>query len=112
MNPLVNIFTLLRLGSLGTKKTTVIAEQQVNTIPITTTVTPLANDQTSSLTPTFTFTATNTLTTAPIDNLLFQWSNWQEPWLAGTSSGSGQLHRHTLQALSWVSIPSMPLRPR
>jgi YVTN family beta-propeller protein len=76
-------------GNLGEPNATVIAEQQVNTIPITTTVTPLANDQTTSLTPTFTFTATNTLTAAPIDNLLFLEGNWQEPWLVGTSLGGG-----------------------
>jgi YVTN family beta-propeller protein len=89
VNPPAGDIYVADSGSVGENNAVVIAEQSVNMVPITTTVTPLANDQTSSLTPTFTFTATNSLTAAPIDNLLFLEGNWQEPWLVGTSAGAG-----------------------
>jgi YVTN family beta-propeller protein len=84
-----NIYVAATESESAYGSTTVIAEQQVATIPITTTVTALANDQTGSLTPTFNFTAANTFTAAPIDNLLFQLDTWPGAWPVGTSLGSG-----------------------
>jgi YVTN family beta-propeller protein len=59
------------------------APAPVQAIPIQTAITPLTNNQTDLLATTFNFTATNSLTAAPIDNLLFQVDTWQAPWLPG-----------------------------
>ena len=68
---------------------TVITEQQVQAIPIQSSITSLADNQTESVTPAFSFTATNTFTTAAIEDLLFRSDTWQVPWLAATSQGGG-----------------------
>jgi YVTN family beta-propeller protein len=86
VNPVTN---LVYVNNYASKNVTVIAQQQVQAIPIQTTITPLAGNQTDSLATTFSFTATNSLTTAPIDNLMFQVDTWQAPWLVGTSQGGG-----------------------
>ncbi len=80
-------------GAVEENSTTVIAEQQVTTIPISTTVTqPTGNDPSSSA-PAFNFATSNTFTTlpttAPIDNLLFRDGTWQLPWQAAANQGSG-----------------------
>ncbi len=65
---------------------TVITEQQVQPIPLTTTITPLAGNQTTNPTPTFTFTATSTFapTAPPVDAVYFQFDTWQGPWIPAT----------------------------
>ncbi len=58
-------------------------------VPIQVAITPLPNDQTTSSTPTFSFTATNNLTSAPVDNLLYQVDTLQGPWISAATQGSG-----------------------
>ncbi|MGA2631822.1 MAG: choice-of-anchor D domain-containing protein, partial [Terriglobia bacterium] len=70
---------------------TVIEEQNVQSIPLQATITPLAGDITGSLTPTFSFGASSAFTpfAPPPDNLLFQADTWQGPWVAATNQGGG-----------------------
>ena len=70
------------VANASSNNLTAIAPELVQAIPILTTITPLINNQTNLLVTNFNFTATNNLTTAPIDNLLFQVDTWQGPWLA------------------------------
>jgi len=68
----------------------VIAEQQVQPIPLTTTILPLTNNTfTNPGTPVFNFTtATAYSPIAPlIQNLYYQLDTWQGPWLRATSTG-------------------------
>ena len=80
-------------GSTEENSTTVIAEQQVTMIPISTTVTQPTGNQPSSFTQTFSFATSNNFTTlpttAPIDNLLYRDGTWQLPWNVGANQGSG-----------------------
>ena len=66
-----------------------LTEQQVQTIPITTTIQPLAGNQTANLVPTFTFNTSNTLTGAPVENVFYQIDTWQGTWTPATNQGSG-----------------------
>ena len=91
VNPVTNMIYVADYGG-GDGTTEVITEQQVQAIPILTTITPLAGNQTDSLTTNFSFTATNSMTTAPIDNLLFQVDTWQAPWLVGSPQGGGKFN--------------------
>jgi YVTN family beta-propeller protein len=71
--------------------TTVIDEQSVQGIPLTTVITPLAGNQTSSATPSFAFTATSAFTpdaTTP-DAVYFQMDTWQGAWTAATPGTGG-----------------------
>ena len=70
---------------------TVITEQQEQSIPLQAAITPLANDQTASLMPSFSFTATSTFSpfAPPPQGLFFQVDTWQGPWLAATNDGGG-----------------------
>jgi len=70
---------------------TVLTEQQVQDIPLKASITPLAGNQTTSSTPTFSFTAESTFTPTapPVESLLYQVDTWQGKWLAATSDGSG-----------------------
>jgi YVTN family beta-propeller protein len=89
VNPATNTVYVADGGSLDATDE-VIVEQQVQAIPITTTINPpLTNDQTSSFTPAFNFTTSNSFTPpAPIDNLLFQVGTWESPWLVA-NQGNG-----------------------
>jgi len=64
---------------------TTITEQQVQPIPLTTAIIPLADNQTTNPTPTFTFTANSTTITTPT-NVFFQVDTWQGPWSPATGS--------------------------
>ncbi len=83
VDPVLNNIYVVNNGS-GT--VTAIAEQQVQTIPIFTSITPLPGNQTTIQTPTFSFTATDTLLASSsfIDNLVFELGTWQSPWQAAT----------------------------
>jgi YVTN family beta-propeller protein len=72
----------------GSSDTIITEQQALQTIPITAKITALTGNQTGSFTPTFTFTASNTFTTASIDNLLFLVDTWQTPWTVGQGSGN------------------------
>jgi len=64
---------------------TTITEQQVQPIPLTTAIIPLADNQTTNPTPSFTFTANSTTITTPT-NVFFQVDTWQGPWSPATGS--------------------------
>ena len=70
---------------------TVIGAPSAQVIPLTTTITPLSGNQTSSLTPTFTLSAASTFapTAPPVVGILFQLDTWQGPWLAATPTPGG-----------------------
>jgi YVTN family beta-propeller protein len=70
----------------------VFGEQNVQAIPLTTTITPLSNNQTTSTTPSFSFKATSTFTptaTTP-DAVYFQVDTWGGAWIAATSGTGGE----------------------
>jgi YVTN family beta-propeller protein len=78
------------VANFGSSNVTVITEQQVSAIPLHASITPVASN-TTSLTPTFTFSAASTFApTAPSpDNLLFQVDTWQGTWQEATAQGGG-----------------------
>ncbi len=78
---------------------TVLTEQQVQTIPLTTTITALPGNLTVSSTPSFTFSAQSTFSPNPTTpaNVFFQVDSWQGPWI--TAAGSGSSYSGTTPAL-------------
>jgi hypothetical protein len=66
----------------------VLTEQQVQTIPLTTTISSLPGNQTSNPTPTFTFTASSTFSpdALPPDAVYFQVDTWQGAWTPATAT--------------------------
>jgi YVTN family beta-propeller protein len=88
VNPVTN---QVYVANSGSNDVTVITEQQVQSNPLNTAITPLADNLAASLTPSFNFTATSAFTpNAPNpDNLLFQVDTWQGPWTAATNNGGG-----------------------
>ncbi|MGD0732538.1 MAG: Ig-like domain repeat protein [Terracidiphilus sp.] len=86
VNPVTNTI-YVQGGSLS-----VFGEQTVGAIPLTTVVTPLSSNQTSSTTPSFTFTATSTFApTATTPNAVyFQVDSWGGAWIAATPGTGGQ----------------------
>ncbi len=71
--------------------TTVISEQNVEQIPLTVAITPLANNQTSSSTPSFPITASSTFSpvaTTP-DAVYFQVDTWTGIWTPATAGAGG-----------------------
>jgi len=79
------------IANQASNTVTVLTEQNVQAIPLTTTITPLPGNQTSNPTPTFTFSAASTFApTAPtVDALYFQVDTWQGSWTSATSNGGG-----------------------
>jgi hypothetical protein len=79
----------------------VITEQQVQSIPLTTSISALTNNQTTNQTPNFTFTATSSFTpTATLpDGVYFQVDGWLNAW--NTSSGSNPTFTATLASLPY-----------
>jgi YVTN family beta-propeller protein len=79
---------------------TVITEQNSQAIPLTVAITPLANDQTVSSAPTFTFTTSSAYSpNAPTpQSVYFQLDTWQGPWLA--ASGAHPTFTATTAALT------------
>ena len=70
---------------------TAVAEQQVQSNALQTAITALTNNQSSTETPSFSFTATNGLTGTAADNLVYQFDRWTGPWTAavrGAASGN------------------------
>jgi hypothetical protein len=76
------------VANQGSNDVTVLAEQQVQTIPLTATISPLPGNQTSSTTPTFTFTASSSFspTAPPPDAVYFQVDTWQGAWTPATAT--------------------------
>ncbi len=97
VNPVTN---QIYVANSGADTVTVITEQQVQTIPLTTTITPLPGDRATSPTPTFTFNVQSTFSPNPTTpaSVFFQVDTWQGAWTAATGAGSlfngTLLHRH------------------
>ena len=70
----------------GSPNTVVISEEQVQAIPLTTTINPLAGNTTTSTTPSFGLSAASTFapTAPPVDAIYVQFDTWQGPWTAAT----------------------------
>ena len=85
-NPLTGeVFVVNNLSS----NTSVITAEPIHSNAITVAIAPLAGNQTSSETPTFNFTASNTFSTAAVDSLLFQLDTWQGSWTMATPTVPG-----------------------
>ena len=79
------------MSNESTSNVTVLTEQQVHPVALTTTITPIAGNFTITTAPTFTFSAASTFapTAPPADAVYFQMDTWQGPWIRATSSGGG-----------------------
>jgi len=92
VNPVTN---RIYVPNQGSNTVTVITEQQVQGVPLSASITPLAGNQTETPTPNFNFVATSAFSpTAPApQNVFFQVDTWQGPWTLATfgSSISGVL---------------------
>ena len=77
------------VANYNTGNVSAIATQQIQTIPITSTITALAGNQTTNFTPAVNFTASNTFTSGPVNNLFYQVDGWQGTWTNATNNGSG-----------------------
>src|ERR1039458_6818575 len=87
LNPVTNQIYVANQGSGNVR---VVTEQPVQSSPLTTTITPLTGNATTSATPTFTFSASNTFANAlPVDGLYFQFDSWLEPWTPATAGSAG-----------------------
>jgi YVTN family beta-propeller protein len=69
--------------------TSVITAERVRPNPIATAIAPLVGNQTSDETPTFNFSASNGLSAAPVDELLFQMDTWLGSWTPATPTTHG-----------------------
>jgi YVTN family beta-propeller protein len=98
VNPVTNT---IYVSNFTSGDVTVLSEQQVQLVPLATTISPLAGNETASPTPTFSFLASSSFapTTPPANALYFQFDTWQGPWASATSAGGGRFSG-TAQALS------------
>ena len=91
MNPVTNKIYVANLGNgnVPNSTVTVIDEQQVQSIPLTTAITPFPSNVTGTA-PTFDFTATSSYapTVLPVDALFYQLDTWQGPWSIANSAGT------------------------
>src|SRR5579863_8731997 len=95
-NPTTNeVYVTNNLSS----NTTVMTAMQVHSNPIATVIGPLNGNQTSNETPTFKFAASNGLSIAPVDELLFQMDTWQGSWTAATATTPGNFKGTTTTLL-------------
>jgi YVTN family beta-propeller protein len=93
VNPVTN---MIYVANHNSNNVTVIDEQQVQPVPLTTSITPLANNQTNNPTPSFTFSANSTMATTP-GNVFFQVDTWQNAW--STATGSNPSYAGTVASL-------------
>jgi hypothetical protein len=88
VNPITNTVFVANSGS---NNVTFFPEQPVQSIPLTTAITPLPGNQIVGIfAPTFTFTTASSFApNAPaVGGVYFQVDTWQGPWLAATGSGN------------------------
>src|SRR5947209_9457972 len=99
VNPVTN---KVYVANHDTANVTVLTEQQVQTIPLTTAISALPNNQTTTPTPAFTFTASSTFSpTAPaVDAVYFQLDTWQGAWTPASPTGTPGSFTATLPTLS------------
>ena len=88
VNPVTNE---IYVSNIFDNDVSVLTEQQTQTIPLTTTITPLTGNTSSSSAASLTFTAASTFApNAPTPNAVyFQLDTWQGPWTAATNNGGG-----------------------
>ncbi len=86
VNPVTN-----KIYSVSGNGVTVITEQSVVPVPLSTSITPLPNNLTNSPTPSFIFNGQTTFSpNAPaVQNVFYQVDTWQGPWLSSAPSFSG-----------------------
>ena len=99
VNPVTN---KIYVANGNSANVTLLTEQQVQMIPLTTTITPLPNNQTTNPTPTFTFTASSSFspTTPPPGAVYFQLDTWQGAWTPASSTGTPGSFSAALPTLS------------
>ncbi len=75
------------VANYGSSSATVLAEQPVQTIPLTTTISTLTDNSTDTATPTFKFTAKDTFSPSAQlpDQVFYQLDTWTGTWSAATS---------------------------
>jgi YVTN family beta-propeller protein len=83
VNPVTN---KIYVANYDSNDVTVLTEQEVAAIPLTTTISPLVGDVTSSATPTFTLDANSTFApiAPPVQGVFTQVDTWQGSWQAAT----------------------------
>src|SRR5712664_1724176 len=90
VNPVTNKIYVANMNNFSSSSSdvTVLTEQQVPPIPLTTAISTLPNNQTTNARPSFTFTASSTFspTAPPVDAVYFQVDTWQGPWTAATAT--------------------------
>ncbi len=95
-NPVTNeLYVANNLSS----NTSVITPEQVHPNTIATTISPFTGNQTSDETPSFNFTASNGLSTAPVDELLFQMDTWQGAWTQASPGTQGNFTGNSARLL-------------
>jgi YVTN family beta-propeller protein len=82
VNPVTN---KVYVADIYDNTVTVIDEQQVEPIPLTTSIHPLPDNQADGPTPSFTFSAQSTTATTP-GNVFFQVDTWQNLWSTATGN--------------------------
>ncbi|MGA9897112.1 MAG: choice-of-anchor D domain-containing protein [Terriglobales bacterium] len=95
-NPVTNeVYVANNLSS----NASVLTAESVQPNPIVAAIGPLTNNQTSNETPTFQFTASNGLSPAPVDELLFQLDTWLGSWTPATAGTPGKFSGTTATLL-------------
>ncbi len=99
VNPVTN---QVYVANGGSNDVTVLTEQQVQAIRLTTTISTLPKNQTTTPTPAFTFTASSTFspTAPPVDAVYFQLDTWQGAWTLASPAGTPGSFTATLPTLS------------
>jgi YVTN family beta-propeller protein len=82
INPVTN---QIYVTNLQGKSVTAITEQNVQSIPLTTTISPASNNQPGSTTLGFTFAASTSFSLA-VQGVYYQLDTWQGPWTAATGT--------------------------
>jgi hypothetical protein len=94
VNPVTN---KAYVANVGSNNVTVITEAATQAIPLTTTITPLAGNRTTTGPTTFSLSASSTFSpNAPaVQGVKFQVDTWQGPWAAATPTGGGNFSATT-----------------
>jgi YVTN family beta-propeller protein len=92
VNPATNT---VYAANVETGNVTYFAPERVATIPILSAITPLVGNLTTSPTPSFAFTGINSLTTSPVDGLLYFVDTWQSAWFPAAPSVGGNFSGST-----------------
>lgn len=87
-----------RVYIAGFPSITVLDESQ-QTSPLTTTITPLADNATTVATPEFTFTAANLFQSQKLSvtSVYYQFDTWDGEWMQATPNGSGSFSAAALR---------------